>query len=124
MSRYKGKKEKCWQKIRDIVKERDGDKCYTCNKEGDEYNYDTGHYQPVAIVGSNNKKAWDIDFIRRQCKYCNSFGQGMQVEFRRKLVQELGEEKVVEYDRAVKAKEVDPVDFNKLYEELCTNKTK
>jgi len=123
--RYKGLPGKCWELVREYVKKRDGDKCFTCPRQGSEWGWDAGHYRPVAIVGKNNKKAWDHRFIRRQCKRCNGMGQGEQVEFRRKLVLELGEEVVAEYDRAVAAKEVDKADFNethKFYMEMLGRK--
>lgn len=116
--RYKGKKGKCWNEIKRIIRTR-YKHCYTCgakNLEG--MNAHAGHYRPVAIVGSNNKKAWDLNFIRLQCGRCNGVGQGMTLEFNKRLVQELGKEAVEAYDKAVTAKTVDPVDFDLLLEEL------
>lgn len=124
--RYKGIKAKCWKEVKRIVRERESD-CYTCNaKDLEGANAQAGHYQPVAIVGSNNNLAWDIDFIHLQCGRCNGVGQGMQVEYRKRLVEELGEEKVAEYDRQVRGKFVNPVEsWELLLEKLkCTSKTK
>lgn len=117
--RYTGKKAKCWQVIRQICKVRDGDQCYTCPRNGDELTYDAGHYRPVAVVGSNNTRAWDPRFIRRQCKTCNGPGQGEQAIFRANLIKELGEAPVAEYDRLVRAKQVSPVrNWDVLLEDL------
>lgn len=72
-------------------------------------NAQAGHYRPVAIIGSNNQKAWDERFIRLQCGRCNGPGQGEQVIFRYNLVKELGEATVAKYDLEVAQKKVDPV---------------
>lgn len=109
MTRYKGIKGKAWDAVKKWCRTKYKD-CYTCKaKNLTTYNAQAGHYQPVAIVGSNNKKAWDHRFIRLQCGQCNGAGQGMQVEFRKRLVIEHGEKVVAEFDRAVLAKEVEPI---------------
>lgn len=119
--RYKGTKGKCWSLVAQIVK-RKYKKCYTCPSEPEGRNAQAGHYRPVAVVGSNNKLAWDLDFIRLQCGHCNGAGQGQQVIFRRNLVKEHGEDKVKEYDRQVEGKFVNPVkNWDKLYENLQSN---
>lgn len=107
--RYTGIKDKCWQVIRKICKERDGDVCYTCQVRGPDVMWNAGHYRPVAVVGSNNTRAWDTTFIRRQCPRCNGAGQGEQARFRAKLVKELGEAVVADFDRLVVAKSPSPV---------------
>lgn len=118
MSRYKGKKGTAWNYVKKIVREREKD-CYTCGaKNLQSYNAQAGHYQPVGLVGSNNKKSWDLRFIRLQCGRCNGVGQGMQGQFRKKLVEELGEEVVDDFDKRVMSKEVDPVNLEELLEYL------
>jgi len=107
--RYKGEKEKAWQEVKKWIRRTYRD-CYTCGATDlESYNFQSGHYQPVALVGSNNALAWDERFIRAQCGRCNGAGQGMQVQFRKGLVSEHGEKVVVEFDRQVKGKFVNPV---------------
>ena len=116
-SRYKGEKGKCWDEVKRIVRERDGDKCYTCPQKGDEWKYDAGHYKPVAIVGSNNKLSWDLRFIHRQCSRCNGAGQGMAREYEEHLRQDYGDELVDWFES--NWRKVNPIkDWKSFLEEL------
>lgn len=92
--RWKGLKGKAWEAVRAFIKRRDGDKCFTCHRQGPEFSYDTGHCWPVAIVGSNNTLSWDERQIARQCKYCNGPGQGMQEVFIANLIKKYGQKVV------------------------------
>jgi hypothetical protein len=97
--RYKGVKGKCWEEVKRICRSRSTN-CFTCTATDlASYNLHSGHFLPVAIVGSNNQLSWDLGQIRTQCGHCNGAGQGMQVEFRRHLVKELGEAAVLEFER-------------------------
>lgn len=108
--RYKGIKGKVWEAVK-AWSRRNYTNCYTCPAEYLEgQNAQAGHYRPVAIVGANNKKAWDKRFIRLQCGRCNGAGQGQQVTFRRNLVKEHGEKIVAQFDKEVNARKVDPVE--------------
>ena len=108
--RYKGIKGKAWDAVKAWSRRAYKD-CYTCPARNlESYNAQAGHYQPVGLVGSNNNKAWDERFIRLQCGRCNGVGQGMQVIFREKLVQEHGEKVVAEYDNAVHSHKIDKVE--------------
>jgi hypothetical protein len=105
--RYKGKKGKAWEAVKKWARRKRTD-CYTCSaKNLTSYNAQAGHYQPVALVGSNNTLSWDEHQIRLQCGHCNGAGQGMQVEFRAGLVREYGEDFVKELDMRVHR--VDPI---------------
>lgn len=107
--RYKGIKGKAWEAVKAWCR-RTYKHCYTCPaRDLQGRNADTGHYQPVALVGSNNHLAWDSDFIRLQCSHCNGAGQGQQVIFRKNLVKEHGEEAVAAFDAQVRGKVVNPV---------------
>jgi len=108
--RYKGEKGRAWEEVKKWTR-RKYKHCYTCKARNIvSYNAQSGHYQPVGLVGSNNNLAWDEDFIRLQCGRCNGTGQGMQVVFRKNLVKEHGEKKVAEYDRQVLGKFVNKVE--------------
>lgn len=115
--RYKGKKGKCWELIKQICRKRSKD-CFTCTaKDLESYNAQAGHFLPVGYVGSNNRLSWDTRQIRLQCGHCNGVGQGMQVEFRKGLVKELGEDLVSDFER--RQHKTDPVrNWDILYEEL------
>lgn len=92
--RYKGIKAKAWEIVRKICFARSPD-CYTCPaKNLITYNRQAGHFLPVALVGSNNTLSWDTRQIHTQCGNCNGKGQGMQVEYRKRLVSEYGEAEV------------------------------
>ena len=107
--RYTGIKGRAWEAVKSWCRRTYKD-CYTCPARNlESYNAQAGHYQPVGLVGSNNKLAWNEKFIRFQCGRCNGVGQGMQVVFRRNLVKEHGEKIVAEYDRQVRGKFINPV---------------
>lgn len=115
--RYKGKKAKAWELVREICFARDTH-CYTCPaKNLITYNRQAGHYLPVALVGSNNTLSWDTRQIHTQCSRCNGAGQGMQVEYRKRLVKDYGEAVVSEFE--ARRWRVDPVkNWDLLIEDL------
>ena|SRR3990167_953486 len=107
--RYRGEKGHAWESVKRWCRQK-FKHCYTCNARNlVSFNANAGHYRPVAIVGSNNKKSWDERFIKLQCGRCNGPGQGEQAIFRANLVKELGEAVVDRFDREVAAKKVSPV---------------
>lgn len=97
--RWQGLKSEAWESVRRYVKKKEGDKCYTCPKSGARYLYDTGHYLPVALVGSNNTLSWDERQLHRQCKSCNGAGEGMHDAYRMHLVRDYGEPVVLEFEK-------------------------
>lgn len=76
--RYKGDKGKAWEALRKYVIARDGNKCVTCWRTGDEFQVQGGHYLPMGLCGSNNKLGFDELNVHCQCAYCNMVGQGQQ----------------------------------------------
>lgn len=107
--RYKGEKGKAWEKIKEFNRARE-DRCYTCGKRNlIGIDSQSGHYRTVAIVGSNNTRAWDERFIHLQCSRCNGPGQGEQAKYKERLVSDYGIDVVAEYDRLVDAKAVSPI---------------
>lgn len=98
--RWKGEKEKAWQRFRKIIRSEETD-CYTCPKKDlieNGIKADCGHYKPVALVGSNNLYSWRREFVHLQCSRCNGPGQGMALEYRKHLVTDYGEAFVKEFD--------------------------
>ena len=92
--RYKGKKGKAWDKVKEYVRSIEKD-CYTCPaKDLKGQNAHAGHYKPVSLVGSNNKLSWDKRFIHLQCGHCNGAGQGMAREYEAHLRKEYGDKVV------------------------------
>lgn len=105
--RYKGLKGKAWEKVKEYVRRTEKD-CYTCptkNLQGQ--NFQSGHFIPVALAGSNNTLSWDERQIHAQCGRCNGAGQGQQVAYRAHLVKDYGEEVVKELE--ARRWKVDPI---------------
>ena len=105
--RWKGKKAKAWEAVRTYVKSKETN-CYTCEaKDLQGQNAQVGHYLAVAIVGSNNRLSWDEHQLHLQCGRCNGPGQGQQVAYRRHLVEDYGEEVVLDMEK--RRWKVDPI---------------
>ncbi len=105
--RYKGPKGKAWEAVKQYVRKKEKH-CYTCpsrNLQGQ--NAQAGHYIPVALAGSSNTLSWDERQIHLQCGHCNGAGQGMQVQYRLRLVNDYGEETVHEFEK--RRWKVDPI---------------
>lgn len=97
--RYTGIKGKAWEAVKRSVRRR-YKHCYTCSARNLEtYNAQSGHYKPVALVGSNNYWSWHPDFIRLQCGRCNGAGAGMSKEYEAHLIRDIGKERVAEFER-------------------------
>ena len=81
--RYVGIKGHAWTAVSKYIIKRDGGQCSTCHRKAPEYRMNAGHYQPVGLVGSNNRLSWDEMNIHCQCTVCNNQGQGMREEIGR-----------------------------------------
>lgn len=64
--------------------------CYTCGNWYAFGNMDNGHY-----IGRRYYHRYSEDNTRPQCPRCNRYEEGNKTIFRRKLIEELGENKVV-----------------------------
>lgn len=96
--RYTGIKAKAWDAVKKSVRRRETD-CYTCPaKDLVSYNAQAGHYLPVGHTGSNNALSWHPRLIHLQCSRCNGPGLGMQNEYRTHLIEDYGEEFVLEVE--------------------------
>jgi hypothetical protein len=71
--------------------------CYTCEKslEPNTTDCQLGHYLPR---GAYPGLTFERDNVRLQCMRCNVFLHGNTFEFRARLVDELGESKVLELE--------------------------
>lgn len=105
--RYRGEKGRAWEAVRKYVKAKEKD-CYTCgSKRLEGINAQAGHFLPVGLVGSNNTLSWDERQIHLQCGRCNGVGQGQQVAYRAKLVEDYGEEAVKGLE--IRRHKIDPI---------------
>lgn len=66
-------------------------KCITCGKIGEVKYMDCGHY----IKRQHTATRFSEINCQTQCKRCNNFQQGNDVEFRKYLVKKYGEEQIL-----------------------------
>lgn len=66
-------------------------KCFTCNHKGDQ----CSHF----MRRNNDATRWDEDNCRNACWECNVLKEGNLTEFRKRLVEEIGEYRVSEVER-------------------------
>lgn len=92
-------KKKLWKLFSQFIRLRDclkttgsptKGRCYTCDRVYDFKELQAGHFIP----GRTNSVLFDEIGVRVQCYSCNMYRGGEQLLFRRKLVKEIGEEKV------------------------------
>lgn len=95
-----------WQHCKRIIRERYGNTCYSCgttNLCGS--NWHTGHLWAKASLGAFLK--YDLRILRPQCYRCNINLGGAGADFYKKLIKEIGQEKIAELEadrsRSVKA---------------------
>ena len=73
------------------IRERDkGKKCISCDTllGGEPNTYDAGHYRSV---GSAPHMRFVEDNVHGQCKHCNNWLGGNHVEYRKRLLERIGE---------------------------------
>lgn len=76
--------------VRNSNRSEDGNvKCFTCNYVGRIIH--CGHYVTRVIQYTR----WDLDNLRPQCFYCNMRKKGNSHVYRRRLVKEIGEARVL-----------------------------
>ncbi len=104
--RKKGKSDisilqrKIWKLCKEITRKKYGNTCYTCGQKGlIGSNWHTGHMWPKASLGALLK--YDLRILRPQCFNCNINLGGMGAEFYRKMMNEIGVQKmtVLELDK-------------------------
>lgn len=96
---------KLWELCKQITRKRYGNTCYTCHAVGLEgFNWQTGHMWAKASVGAYLK--YDLRILRPQCNTCNQFRGGMGADYYKRMLREIGEEKMAELqkDRQVTVK--------------------
>lgn len=85
--------KKLWEECRRIVKNRDGNTCFTCGKTNLEgSNYQVGHFIPKGSCGANLK--YDLRNLKIQCFHCNINLGGNGAEYYRRMVKLHGQKYV------------------------------
>jgi hypothetical protein len=97
---------KLWELCKQIIRLKYGNTCYTCGQKNlIGSNWHTGHMWAKASLGANLK--YDLRILRPQCYHCNINLGGRGADFYRKMLEEIGEEKmnqlVSERSKIVKA---------------------
>lgn len=97
-----------WLLCKQLIRKRDGSTCYTCGATGlSGSNQQTGHMWAKASLGAYLK--YDLRVLKIQCARCNLFLGGMGAEFYKRMLSEIGPEKMaqLEKDRLVIVKAYD-----------------
>lgn len=118
---------KIWELCKQITRKRYGTTCYTCGKvELSGSNQQTGHLWAKASVGAYLK--YDLRILRIQCAVCNLFQGGRGADFYKRMLKEIGKEKMekLEKDRQVTVKAYDHyskllVEYEEIFKNLCLN---
>jgi len=116
-----------WELCKQIIRKRYGNMCYTCGQKGlTGSNWHTSHFIPKAACGAFLK--YDLRNLRPSCYHCNINLGGNGAEYYRKMVEEIGQEKVDELfrDKQVMVKAYDHYlmilnQYKKIYESLYSN---
>lgn len=85
-------REELWDLCRKITEKRYPNTCFTCGKPAAGANRHLGHFIPRSAGG--NLLKYHLDNLRWQCYYDNINLGGNGSEFYRKLVQEIGQQRV------------------------------
>lgn len=75
--------------------------CYTCGRQAPWQELDCGHFMKRTYYPTR----WDFDNLRPQCVRCNRLLSGNYEIYRKKMVDELGQDKVEELERKAKSGE-------------------
>ena len=89
---------KIWEECKRIIRTRYKNVCFTCSATGlVGSNWHTGHLWSKASLGAYLK--YDLRVLRPQCYNCNINLGGMGADFFKKVLKELGQEKMSELER-------------------------
>jgi len=99
---------KLWELCKQIIRKKYGNVCYTCYQSpliGS--NWHTGHMLSKASLGAYLK--YDLRILRPQCYNCNINQGGRGADFYRRMLKEIGQEKMeqLEKDRQILVKSYD-----------------
>jgi NAD-dependent DNA ligase len=85
-------KKKLWSLCRAITEKKYPNRCYTCDRPVEGSNRQLGHCIPSSIGGANCR--YHLDNLRWQCYNCNINCGGQGAEYYKRLVKEIGQERV------------------------------
>ncbi len=86
-------KTKLWELVKQVVRLKYGNTCYTCGKTGLEgSNWHTAHFIPSSTCGAFLR--YDLRNLRPCCYNCNINLGGNGAIYYRNMVQEIGQKKV------------------------------
>lgn len=86
-----------WLLCKEITRKKYPNACYTCERTGLEAsNWQTGHMWAKASVGAYLK--YDLRILRPQCSICNLFQGGRGADFYKRMLREIGPEKMAELE--------------------------
>ena len=101
-----------WEECRRIVKAKyikNGKYyCYTCDREISGSGCQLGHFIPRSVGGALLR--FHLDNLRLQCYNCNINAGGFGAEYSRRLIKEIGQERV-DYLFILKRKSVKAFDY-------------
>jgi endonuclease I len=114
---------KIWEHCKRLTRQNYGHTCYTCGSTGlTGSNWHTGHLWAKASLGAYLK--YDLRVLRPQCYNCNINRGGMGADFYKKMLNEIGQEKMeqLEKDRQVEVRAYDfYVKLLEKYEKMAIN---
>ncbi len=89
---------KIWKHCKEITRKKYGNTCYTCSTPGLQgLNWHTGHLWSKASLGAYLK--YDLRVLRPQCYNCNINRGGMGADFYKRMLNEIGQEKMAELEK-------------------------
>ena len=106
-------------RLRDIYK---GQGCISCDKPYDmnRYGWDAGHY----ISRRYNYTRMHTYNVHLQCKRCNQYLSGNVIEYRKRLVNKIGEDKVLWIEENYRTPHKFTSDYLKRFKKIFSKKAK
>lgn len=102
-------KDQLWELCKKITRDRYGNTCYTCHKQGLEgSNWHTGHFLTDSTCST--ELSYDLRNLRPQCYHCNINLSGNWVTFETRLIADHGAayvEELKQRNQATKGKKYD-----------------
>ena len=100
-------KKKLWEECKRITRERHGNVCYTCYKQGLEGgNWQTGHFIASSVCSVDLR--YSLDNLRPQCYHCNINLSGNWIAYERHLKSDgVDVDELKERNEATKNKQYD-----------------
>jgi len=88
-------KDQCWKLCSEYIRKRE-DRCFTCDST--ENNCQAGHWKH----GHTKLTFFEPDNIHRQCRRCNLYLSGNEVEYTLRMIKRYGWDRVEELDKLSK----------------------